>query len=63
MGSMQCNVEFGYQLIICSGTKKNHGKPMTVYTLEQSYMTTDMYMPSGDNRNFAIKIVITYVQT
>jgi hypothetical protein len=25
MRSMQCNVEFGYQLIICSGTKENHG--------------------------------------
>jgi hypothetical protein len=25
--SMQCNVEFGYQLIICSGTKESHGKP------------------------------------
>jgi hypothetical protein len=24
--SMQCNVEFGYQLSICSGTKENHGK-------------------------------------
>jgi hypothetical protein len=27
MGSMQCNVEFGYQLSICSGTKENQGKP------------------------------------
>jgi hypothetical protein len=27
MGSMKCNVEFGYQLSICSGTKENHGKP------------------------------------
>jgi hypothetical protein len=27
MRSMQCNVEFGYQLSICSGTKENHGKP------------------------------------
>jgi hypothetical protein len=27
MGSMQCNVEFEYQLSICSGTKENHGKP------------------------------------
>jgi hypothetical protein len=24
---MQCNVEFGYQLSICSWTKENHGKP------------------------------------
>jgi hypothetical protein len=24
---MQCNVEFGYQLSIFSGTKENHGKP------------------------------------
>jgi hypothetical protein len=23
MGSMQCNVEFGYQLSICSGTTEN----------------------------------------
>jgi hypothetical protein len=27
MWSMQCNVEFGYQLNICSGIKENHGKP------------------------------------
>jgi hypothetical protein len=27
MGNMQCNVKFGYQLIICSGTKENHRKP------------------------------------
>jgi hypothetical protein len=27
MRSMQCNVEFGYQLSICCGTKENHGKP------------------------------------
>jgi hypothetical protein len=27
VGSMQCNVEFGYQLSICSGTEENHGKP------------------------------------
>jgi hypothetical protein len=25
MRSMQCNVEFGYQLSIRSGTKENHG--------------------------------------
>jgi hypothetical protein len=25
MGGMQCNVEFGYQLSIRSGTKENHG--------------------------------------
>jgi hypothetical protein len=24
---MQCNVEFGYQLSICSGNEENHGKP------------------------------------
>jgi hypothetical protein len=27
MGCMECNVEVGYQLSICSGTKENHGKP------------------------------------
>jgi hypothetical protein len=27
MWSMQCHLEFGYQLSICSGTKENHGKP------------------------------------
>jgi hypothetical protein len=27
MWSMQCKVEFGYQLSICSGTKENYGKP------------------------------------
>jgi hypothetical protein len=26
MGSMHCNMEFRYQLSICSGTKENHGK-------------------------------------
>jgi hypothetical protein len=26
MRSLQCNMEFGYQLSICSGTKENHGK-------------------------------------
>jgi hypothetical protein len=25
MKSMQCNVEFGYQLSSCSGTKEDHG--------------------------------------
>jgi hypothetical protein len=25
--SMQCNVEFGYQLSICFGTKESHRKP------------------------------------
>jgi hypothetical protein len=30
MVSMQCNVEFGYQLSICSGTKENHGKPWSI---------------------------------
>jgi hypothetical protein len=24
---MQCKVEFGYQLNICSGTRENHGRP------------------------------------
>jgi hypothetical protein len=27
MRGMQCNVEFGYQLSICSRTEENHGKP------------------------------------
>jgi hypothetical protein len=31
MGSMQCNVKFGYQLSICSGTKENHGKPWSCW--------------------------------
>jgi hypothetical protein len=29
MRSMQCNVEFGYQLSICSGTKENHWKDLS----------------------------------
>jgi hypothetical protein len=29
MGSMQSNVEFVYQLSICSGTKENYGKPLS----------------------------------
>jgi hypothetical protein len=33
MGSMQCNVEFGYQLSICSGTKENHGHPWSSWDL------------------------------
>jgi hypothetical protein len=27
MCSMQCDVEFGYQLSFCSRTEENHGKP------------------------------------
>jgi hypothetical protein len=27
MGSIQCNVEYEYQLSICCGTKENHRKP------------------------------------
>jgi hypothetical protein len=30
---MQCNVEFRYQLSICSGTKENHGKPPSMQQL------------------------------
>jgi hypothetical protein len=30
MRGMQCNVEFGYQLSICSRTEENHGKPKLV---------------------------------
>jgi hypothetical protein len=29
MGSMQCNVEFGYQLSICSRIKENHGNTLS----------------------------------
>jgi hypothetical protein len=29
MWRMQCNVKFGYQLSICSGTKETHGKSWT----------------------------------
>jgi hypothetical protein len=32
MGSMQCNVEVGYQLSICSRTKENHGKPWSSWS-------------------------------
>jgi hypothetical protein len=50
---MQCNVEFGYQLSICSGTKENHGKPWSSWQVagpsgckltssrSRSYFTTD----------------------
>jgi hypothetical protein len=31
MWSMQSNVEFGYQLSICSGTKENHGKLWSIW--------------------------------
>jgi hypothetical protein len=34
MWSMQCNVEFGYQLSICSATKENHGKPWSIWSVE-----------------------------
>jgi hypothetical protein len=33
MGSMQCNVELGYQLSICSRTKENHGKPWSCWSV------------------------------
>jgi hypothetical protein len=32
MWSMQCNVELGYQLSICSRTKENHGKPWSSWS-------------------------------
>jgi hypothetical protein len=31
MGSLQCNMEFGYQLSICFGTKENHGKLSSIW--------------------------------
>jgi hypothetical protein len=33
MRSMQCNVEFGYQLSIFSGTKENYGKPCSSWAV------------------------------
>jgi hypothetical protein len=33
MGSMQCNVEYGHQLSIRSGTKENHGKPCSSWSV------------------------------
>jgi hypothetical protein len=36
MRSMQCNVEFGYQLNICSGTKENHVLPAVLLLLSQT---------------------------
>jgi hypothetical protein len=33
MWSMQCNVEFGYQLSICSGAKGNHAKPWSSWSV------------------------------
>jgi hypothetical protein len=45
MRSMQCNMEFRYQLSICSGTKKNHGKPwlsrQPLFEV-RNYFTTDV---------------------
>jgi hypothetical protein len=42
MGSMQCNVEFVYQLNICSGTKENHGKSLTEFAGRRTFpMKTD----------------------
>jgi hypothetical protein len=29
MRSMQCNVQFGYQLSICSRSEENHGKTLS----------------------------------
>jgi hypothetical protein len=31
MGSMQCNVEIGYNISICSGTKENKGKSWSTW--------------------------------
>jgi hypothetical protein len=33
MGSMQCNVEFGGQLSICSRTKESRGKPWSSWSV------------------------------
>jgi hypothetical protein len=35
--SMQCNVEFGYLLSICSGTKEKHGKPWSSWPAAGSF--------------------------
>jgi hypothetical protein len=48
MGNMQCNVEFGYQLSICCGTKKNHGKPLSNWPVAGPFgCKTDSSQQSG----------------
>jgi hypothetical protein len=34
MGSMQCNVEFGYQFSICSGTTENLDRVLTAVIMK-----------------------------
>jgi hypothetical protein len=42
MGSIQCNVEFGYQLSICSRTKENYGKPLSSWPVNCPMKTPNM---------------------
>jgi hypothetical protein len=44
MWSMQCNVEFGYQLSICSRIEENHGKPWSSWSTTTD--SNDLYKPS-----------------
>jgi hypothetical protein len=50
MGSMQCNVEFGYRLSICSGTKEN------------SYIHTRLSQRERKGK-YAVQIVMKHAQT
>jgi hypothetical protein len=38
MRSMQCNVEFGYQLNICSGTKENLDRECCVISFDYIFI-------------------------
>jgi hypothetical protein len=42
MGSMQCNVEFEYQLSICSGTTENLDPFKYKFRLTQQVLTTNV---------------------
>jgi hypothetical protein len=49
MWSKQCNVEFGYQLSICSRTEENHGKPWSSWPSNWSQNHSLSYSLGADS--------------
>jgi hypothetical protein len=58
MGSMQCNMEFGYQLSICSGTTEN-----LVFNIAIRQYTTNRKVAGSisDEVNFYIYLILPAV--
>jgi hypothetical protein len=58
MRSMQCNVEFGYQLSIHSGAKENRGKPWSCWPVAgPSGIQTYVFYAAFSIADFDVEIV------